>query len=75
MLGKAISAARARKRLTLRQLSGLTGIQNSHLSEMETGRRGTNLGWRSVVKLAHVLGLNLNQIAKSEARKNRKCQN
>ena len=60
-LGKAIAVARAKKGLSLRELSRLTGIQNSHLSEMETGKRW-NLEWITVVRIAKVLKLNLNQL-------------
>src|SRR5258706_16406672 len=65
-LGEFIATTRRDRGISLRQLSKLTGIQNSHLSEFETGKR-PNPPWRNVVKIARALNLKLDRIAKYDA--------
>jgi len=57
-LGEFVGEARRRKGLSLRELARLTGIQNSHLSELETGRR-SNPTWNSVLKITKALDLKI----------------
>jgi transcriptional regulator with XRE-family HTH domain len=65
-LSEAIARARAKKRFSLRELSRITGVQNSHLSEMETGRR-PNPPWLTLVKVAKVLDVKLDPLVRAAA--------
>lgn len=64
-LGELIAVARECKGMTLRQLESKTGISNSLLSQIESGHV-KEPGFRNVVKIAKVLGLKLDRLAKCE---------
>lgn len=64
-LGEMIGIARDCKGLTLRQLEKATGISNALLSQIENGHV-KEPSWRNVVKIARVLDLKLNRLAKCE---------
>lgn len=64
-VGEAIAAVRNRAGLTLRDLADRTGIQHSHLSELETGVR-PNPNWRNIVKIARALNVSLDELAECE---------
>jgi len=57
-VGEFVAEARRRKGLSLRELARLTGIQNSHLSELETGRRA-NPTWKNILKITKALDLKI----------------
>jgi transcriptional regulator with XRE-family HTH domain len=65
-LGEAIAYARDVKGWSLRELEKRTGISNAVISQIESGRV-KDPGFRTVVKLAKVLGLKLDRLAKCEA--------
>lgn len=56
----AVRAYRTREGLTQKQLSAMTGIPQHHISEMETGKRGT--GKERAKKLADVLHCDYRQL-------------
>lgn len=56
-LGIAIRAARKSQRLTLEQLSGLSGVGIRFLSELERGKPTVQLG--KALAVAHLLGVEL----------------
>lgn len=60
-LGKEIRKARIDKDLTQAALQTLTGIDFRHLSAIERG--DIDPRWSTVLKIAHVLDLNLDVVA------------
>lgn len=64
-LGELVAIARECKGMTLRQLEARTGISNALLSQIETGHV-KQPGFQNVVKIAKVLGLKLDRLAKCE---------
>lgn len=65
-LGEFIAVAREINGLTLRELEKRTGISNALISQIETGHV-KEPGWRTIVKLARALNLNLDRLASCEA--------
>lgn len=65
-LGIAIAVARKRKGLRLLDLEKRSGVARSVLSRIETGK--IEPSFRKVVKIARVLGISLERLAKAEAR-------
>jgi HTH-type transcriptional regulator, competence development regulator len=60
-LGKTLAAARAEKKWSLREVERRTGVNNAHLSQIETGaieRPAPNVLWA----LAEVYGLDLREL-------------
>jgi transcriptional regulator with XRE-family HTH domain len=64
-LGQAIQEKRLRRKLTLRQLSGLSGVSNPLISQIENGRN-KNPGFWTVAKLAAALALSMKSLAATE---------
>lgn len=64
-IGELIRVARELKKLSLRDLEKVTGIQNAHLSQIETGHI-ENPGWKKVVTIAKALGIKLELLAACE---------
>lgn len=62
-LGEVIAKARAERYLSLRDLAAATGISNPALSQIETGRIA-DPGFTKVCKIASVLGIKLDDLAK-----------
>jgi transcriptional regulator with XRE-family HTH domain len=60
---KALKAAREAKGLSQRDLSGRTGIPQSHLSKIESGR--TDIRLSSLIEIARVLDLELTLVPRS----------
>ncbi len=61
MLSEAISKARAKKGISLRELARLTDVQHSHLSELETGKR-PNPRWLTLARVARALNMKLDPL-------------
>ena len=61
ILSQTIAKARAKKGISLRELTRLTGVQNSHLSELETGKR-PNPPWLTLAKVAKALNVRLDPL-------------
>lgn len=67
-IGDAIRVAREAKGLTQKQLSQITGLSRTYISDVETGR--CNPSWRVLQLLAISISLDLNGIAiKTDAQK------
>jgi len=64
-LGELISLSRELKKMTLRDLEKRSGVSNALISQIETGKV-ENPGFRTVCKLASVLGLTLNRLAETK---------
>ena len=63
-LGEVIAESRRRKGLSLRDVQRLTGMQSSHLSELETGKR-PNPPWLTLVKVAKALDVKLDPLVRA----------
>lgn len=64
-LHKFIAAAREKRGVTLRWLEAKTGIPNSVLSQVETGKI-SQPSFRNVVKISRALDVRLDDLAKTE---------
>lgn len=61
-LGQLLRLARELKGLSLRELEKLSGVSNAEINHIETGHT-KEPGFRTVVKLARVLGVPIERLA------------
>lgn len=64
-LGELINLSRELKKLTLRELEKRSGVSNSLISQIESGHV-KDPGFRTVCKLAGVLGVSLKRLSETE---------
>jgi len=63
LIGRGLKAYRRRAKMTQQELSEATGIPRSMIAAVESGIR-SGLSVESLIKIADVLGLSLDQLAR-----------
>jgi transcriptional regulator with XRE-family HTH domain len=61
-LGRAVKAVRRGRGLTQEQVSAVSGLHPTYISDIERGVR--NPGWEAVTRLAAGIGVSLEEIAR-----------
>lgn len=64
-LGELLALSRELKKMTLRDLEAKSGVSNALISQIESGRV-KDPGFRTICKLARILGLSLKRLGETE---------
>jgi len=62
--GEKLRTLRQREGLTMKRLSGMLGVSDSYISQMETGEKIPNVAM--LIKIADVFNMSLDKLARDE---------